>query len=722
MKKLLALFFAILLCVQTYGALFASAQNAIMPEKVEVIEFDKPYWLEKGQENWYKFEAPARQAYFTGLLPKPINGVDDALFGSDVRHTYYDADMNYLGTIANSNDPELGDWTEFDPGATYYIHVDAKNEGQSYTLSPVKESDPTLSPEKTSESTSVSLTLKETGIERFIPGETESDVWDIYTLTESITVGNENAVTHSDYFVLPYRIWFDGASLTSDSAKVTYSGVERRMSESWDGLEGYTEKPFSAKEKMNEGDYVFSANHYSYLIDHTAESSSAVLEYDIYVPAGRRIVLDNGYIRAAEIGDIYSDVNDGKWYSDSILWCTENGYMNGTADSVFSREMLVTRAQIVLILAKIDRVDLSAYADRQSFSDVAKGKWYATAVEWASEAGVTAGMGDGRFCPSLSLTRQELAVFLCAYGKIKGIDLSSEADLSVYDDSSDISSWARDAVSYAVGAGLISGLSDTLLSPKSMATRAQVSLIIKNFCENLLPDKDIGSYFLLGGTCGYGIYDEIISLTGKENPHVLHIGMAATDPLPGYSGTKWEFGNRGCTTDVLSLEDLESGAATDKILGADIIYVDGGSSDMLISRLRSSGSDAALRKAALNGTVMCGSSAGAICFGTYGTSGTGANRYDNLPSNGCVPDLIICPHGFEELRVNEMTDFIMENPSLVGVAVDYCALEIHNGMFRIFYEDDIENVATLYWVEDGELFSENISSREWCPLSELMKK
>ena len=722
MKKFLALLFVIILCAQSFGLLPVSAQDATLPENVETIEFDTEYWLEKGQERWYKFEAPARQAYFTDLpLTELVEG-SDALFGSDVMHTYYDADMNYLGTIASSNDPEIGDWTEFEPGETYYICVNTKNEPQSYTLSPIKESEPTLSPEKPSGADSVSLTLKETGVERFIPGETESDVWDIYTLTKTVTVKNEGAVTYSDYFVLPYRVWFDGASLTTDSAKVTYSGVERRMSESWDALEGYTEKPFSAKEKMNDGDYVFSANHYSYLIDLTAESSSAVAEYDIYVPAGKRIVLDSGYIRAAEIGDIYSDVNDGKWYSDSILWCTENGYMNGTADSVFSRETLVTRAQIVLILAKIDRVDLSAYADRQSFSDVAKGKWYATAVEWASEVGVTAGMGDGKFCPSLSLTRQELAVFLCAYGKIKGIDLSSKADLSAYDDASGISSWARDAVSYAVEAGLISGLSDTLLLPKSMATRAQVSLIIKNFCENLLPDKDIGSYFLLGGTCGYGIYDEIISLTGKENPHVLHIGMAATDPLPGYSGTKWEFGNRGCTTDVLSLEDLESGAATDKILGADIIYVDGGSSDMLISRLRSSGADAALRKAALNGTVMCGSSAGAICFGAYGTSGTGSDRFDNLLSNGCLPDVIICPHGFEELRVKAMTELIYENPSLVGVAVDYCALEIHDGMFRIFYEDDIENVATLYWVEDGELFSENISSREWRPLSELMKK
>ncbi|MBQ3101145.1 MAG: S-layer homology domain-containing protein [Clostridia bacterium] len=722
MKKILSLLFAILFCVQTLGAFYTFAQDEELPENVETIEFDTEYWLEKGQVKWYKFEAPARQAYFTDLPLAPLTEDMDVLFGSDVSHTYYDADMNKLGTIASSNDPEIGDWTEFEPGETYYICVNTKNEGQSYVLSPIKEAEPSLSPEKESDADSVSLTLKEESVKRFIPGETESSIWDIYTLSESVTLGKDNAVYSSNYFVLPYRVWFDNARLITDSAKVTYSGIERRYAENWDELEGYVTKPFAAKENLNDGDCVFSANHYSYLIDHTSEAVTAVREYDIYVPAGRRIVLDNGYIRAAKIEQVYSDVAPGKWYSDAILWCTENGYMNGTADSVFSRDMLLTRAQIVLILAKIEGVNLSVYADRQSFDDVAKGKWYSAAVEWASENGITAGMGDRIFSPSLSLTRQELAVFLCAYAEVKGVEFSAGADLSVYDDGSAVSSWARNAVSHAVGAGLISGTGENILSPKSKATRAQVSLIIKKFRETVLPDKDIGSYFLLGGNCGYGIYDEIISLTGKENPHVLHIGMASTDPLPGYSGTKWEFGNRGCTTDVLSLEDLESGEAINKILGADIIYVDGGSSDMLISRLRNSGADAALREAALNGTVMCGSSAGAICFGTYGTSGTGNNRFDNLKSNGCIPDLIIAPHGFEELRVKEMTDFLNENPSLVGVALDHCALEIHDGKFRIFHEEDIESVATLYWVEDGQLYSENLTSLEWRPLSELMKK
>ncbi|MBQ4054858.1 MAG: S-layer homology domain-containing protein [Clostridia bacterium] len=722
MKKLLTLFLSTLLFVSTLVPCLSSAQDATLPEAVETIEFDTPYWLEKGQTKWYRFEAPARQAYLTDLpLKQLIDGID-VLFGSDVRNTCYDADMNDLGGIACSNDPEIGDWTEFEPGETYYVCINATGEGQCFTLSPIKEAEPVLSPEKTSDSASTALTLKESGVERFIPGETESDLWDVYTLSEEVTLGGENAVYSSNYFVLPYRVYFDNARLITDSAKVTYSGVERRYAESWDALEGYTKKPFEAKENISDGDYVFSANHYSYLIGHTADEISAVREYDIYVPAGRKIVLDDGYIRAAEVDELYSDVKSGKWYSDAVLWCTENEYMNGTADSLFSRDMLLTRAQIVLILAKIDRADLSVYADRRSFDDVAPGKWYAEAVEWASENKITAGTGDRIFSPSNPLTRQELAVFLCAYGDLKGGEFSKAADLSVYDDAQSISSWARDAVSRAVGAGLIGGTAENILSPKSMATRAQVSLIIKNFCENVLPDRDIGSYFLLGGNCGYAVYDEIISLTGKENPNVLHIGMAATDPLPGYSGTKWEFGNRGCTADVLSLEDLESGAAIDKILGADIIYVDGGSSNMLLARLRQSGADAALRKAALNGTVMCGSSAGAICFGTYGTSGTGNNRFDNLVSTGCVPDVIVCPHGFEEMRVKEMTDFLTENPSLVGVAVDHCALEIHDGKFRIFYEDDIENVATLYWSENGEIRSENISSREWRPLSELMKK
>ena len=72
MKKILSLFFAILLCVQILSANLTFAQDTQLPTEVETIKFDTEYWLEKGQIKWYRFEAPARQAYFTDLPLAPL--------------------------------------------------------------------------------------------------------------------------------------------------------------------------------------------------------------------------------------------------------------------------------------------------------------------------------------------------------------------------------------------------------------------------------------------------------------------------------------------------------------------------------------------------------------------------------------------------------------------------------------------------------------------------
>lgn len=250
--------------------------------------------------------------------------------------------------------------------------------------------------------------------------------------------------------------------------------------------------------------------------------------------------------------------------------------------------------------------------------------------------------------------------------------------------------------------------------------------MIKKFSENLieptLPSVANGNYVLIGGTLGRGVYQEMLRLTGKEKAHVLYIGMAADDPEAGISGIEVDFGAwLGCTSDCLTLKDLEDGTAARKIEEADIIYVDGGSSRMMLARLKKHGTDALLRKAAANGTVVGGSSAGAICFGALGSSSVGYDRFMNLKAAGCV-DIVVCPHGLETLRVEKMKEYLLDNPTMAGVAVDFAALEISGGNFRIYSEEDIEEShGVRYWVEDGQIFSEDINSMEWRPISELYK-
>ena len=179
----------------------------------------------------------------------------------------------------------------------------------------------------------------------------------------------------------------------------------------------------------------------------------------------------------------FDDVKDGKWYTKGVLYCVQMGFMSGMGDGVFSPNDTLTRAMFVTILAKIDGADLSAYAKDTNglpFTDV-KASYYIKALKWAFEMGYTSGTSDTTFGPNDPVTREQLAVFLYSYSQKKGYDVSELADISGYTDAGKISKWARTGVQWAIAAGMISGTSDTTLSPKDTATRAQVATIIMNY-------------------------------------------------------------------------------------------------------------------------------------------------------------------------------------------------------------------------------------------------
>jgi len=186
----------------------------------------------------------------------------------------------------------------------------------------------------------------------------------------------------------------------------------------------------------------------------------------------------------------FTDVAEGKWYYDAVEYCYMNRFMGGTHQTLFSPKTNVNRAMFVTILSKIDEADTSYYT-QMSFGDVAGDKWYANAVEWAYNKGYTSGIGtdaSGKalFAPSRHVTRQELATFLYNYSVMKGYSAFGRADLVPYTDKDDISSWATDAMSWAVDAGLISGTSLVTLSPKASATRAEIAVIVMNYVENIV--------------------------------------------------------------------------------------------------------------------------------------------------------------------------------------------------------------------------------------------
>ncbi|MBQ4055042.1 MAG: S-layer homology domain-containing protein, partial [Clostridia bacterium] len=188
----------------------------------------------------------------------------------------------------------------------------------------------------------------------------------------------------------------------------------------------------------------------------------------------------------------FEDVTDGSWYADGVYYCVEAGFMSGTSESRFTPHGSMTRAMFVTMLAAYDGADLSGYTE-SSFTDVAPGKWYAPAVEWAYENGIVGGIGEGVFGYKNTVTRQEIALMLMTYLGYKGVDTTPAESFIFgrYADKDDISSWAETAVEWACGLGLFSAAGNEgdlpLLKPKNTATRAQVALIMKNFDETLNP-------------------------------------------------------------------------------------------------------------------------------------------------------------------------------------------------------------------------------------------
>ncbi len=187
------------------------------------------------------------------------------------------------------------------------------------------------------------------------------------------------------------------------------------------------------------------------------------------------IVIDTHSHATVDVSDLFIDIAPNAWYKDAIQYAYDNGLMTGVSATEFAPEQTTTRAMIVSILARLENVTTAQAA---GFADV-DDEWYATAVNWAANVGVVNGYEDNTFRPNTAITREQLAAILMNYAAYKGEDVSNRADLTSYTDQP--STWAQEAMSWAVAEGLISGVTADTLQPQGAATRAQVAAILQRF-------------------------------------------------------------------------------------------------------------------------------------------------------------------------------------------------------------------------------------------------
>ena len=178
----------------------------------------------------------------------------------------------------------------------------------------------------------------------------------------------------------------------------------------------------------------------------------------------------------------FADVPASAWYYNAVEYVYENGLMSGVSGGRFAPDDTLTRAMLVQTLYAMEGRPAAASA---GFADVASGDWYASAVNWAAANGVVSGVSETGFGPNNALTREQLALILYRFAQYKGYDVTGTSDLTAYADGSSVSGWAAEAMSWAVNAGLISGVGGNQIAPTGTATRAQVAQILMNFCENV---------------------------------------------------------------------------------------------------------------------------------------------------------------------------------------------------------------------------------------------
>ena len=179
----------------------------------------------------------------------------------------------------------------------------------------------------------------------------------------------------------------------------------------------------------------------------------------------------------------FADVAADAWYADAVQYVYENGMMSGTSETTFSPDLTTTRGMIVTILYRLENEP--AVTGTTAFTDVAADQYYANAVAWAAQNGIVSGTTATTFAPNNAITREQMAAILYRYAQFKGYDVSVKADLSVYTDAAQVSTYATDAMAWANGAQLITGTSQAMQTPASNATRAQVATILMRFCENI---------------------------------------------------------------------------------------------------------------------------------------------------------------------------------------------------------------------------------------------
>lgn len=186
-------------------------------------------------------------------------------------------------------------------------------------------------------------------------------------------------------------------------------------------------------------------------------------KYTFTMPASK-VTVTPIFVKIAQqpTGKTFVDVEKSDWFADAVAYVTEKGLMNGTGSDTFSPNASTTRGMLMTVLARYAGEDTTGGAT-----------WYEKGMNWAKANGVSDGTN-----PEVNITREQLVTMLYRYaGSPK-----ANGSLDSFSDAASVSSYAVNAMQWAVANGIVNG-SNGKLNPKNNATRAEVAAILMRFCE-----------------------------------------------------------------------------------------------------------------------------------------------------------------------------------------------------------------------------------------------
>ena len=179
----------------------------------------------------------------------------------------------------------------------------------------------------------------------------------------------------------------------------------------------------------------------------------------------------------------FTDVSIFDWYYEGVMYVSENGIMNGVGGNKFEPGTELKREMLATILWNME--GKPEPKDIAPFLDVMSGEYYSKAIAWAGENGIISGYGS-EYGVGEAVTREDFAAILYRYAEYKGYD-TTQGGMAVreFADYEEISEYAKTPVAWAVNTGIISGMGNGNISPKTTTSRGQAAVMLMNFCKNV---------------------------------------------------------------------------------------------------------------------------------------------------------------------------------------------------------------------------------------------